>query len=80
MSREYTNLLIEATESDYLRKADLFDSLMSHLSEDQVKDFCLTGESREIAWTLADMKGDQGEDFTDHKELEGEWVYIKESE
>ena len=80
MSREYTNLLIEAAEDGYTSKEQLFDSLMSYLSEHEVKQFCLESEDRETAWMLAEKIGNQGADFTDHEELESEWEYIKESE
>ena len=49
MSREYTNRLIELTEEGTTTKEAVFDELMSYLSEQDIKDFCLEGFASELA-------------------------------
>jgi hypothetical protein len=48
MVREYTNKLIELCEEGILSKETLFDEFMSYLSEDEVKEFCLTSFGGEL--------------------------------
>ena len=48
MTREYTNKLSELVEEGSLSKQQVFDELMSYLSEDEIKDFCLNGFAGEI--------------------------------
>lgn len=49
MSREYTNRLIELTEEGLISKEAVFDELMTYLSEQDIKEFCLDGFASELA-------------------------------
>ena len=49
MSRIYTNKLIELCEEGILTKKQIFDELMSYLSEDEIKEFCLNSFGGEIS-------------------------------
>jgi hypothetical protein len=48
MVREYTNKLIELCDEGILSKEQIFNEFMCYLSEDDVKEFCLTSFGGEL--------------------------------
>jgi hypothetical protein len=56
MSREYTNRLIELCEDGVLSKEQVFDELMSYLSESDIRDFCIEGFAGEIEGCFKDLE------------------------
>lgn len=48
MSREYTNELLDMVNDGLLDAEKVLLSLVSYLSEDEVKDFCLNGDYSEL--------------------------------
>jgi len=58
MSRPYTNRLIDLCNDGSLSKEQIFNELMSYLSEQDIKEFCLEGFASEIADLFNDLEGD----------------------
>jgi len=56
MSRKYTNRLIELVEAGLISEKAIFNELMSYLSEDGVKEFCLEGFGGEIAGEFKNLE------------------------